>query len=239
MNRLGLAASVLLALSSTALAQPGAPDPEAATIIVVAPPAPVVVQAPPGSAEAPPPPMVAAATSAPQNEPWSNVSHVNGTLVPIGERGNYLIKWKKTNISSNPLGWLMGFYGLSVSQAINGHVAIRGDANLFRPIDSETHGYEFGATLPLYFKRVYQGPFIEPGLIVRDLNTSDGSNAFVGPQVNFGWHWTFDSGMNVAVAFGLARRMTSEMGARSADDFDSSPESPIEPVGYFRVGYAY
>jgi hypothetical protein len=85
----------------------------------------------------------------------------------------------------------------------------------------------------MYFKRVYQGPFIEPGLLIRDLDTTDEHGAFVGPQVNIGWHWTFDSGMNFAIAVGAARRMNTPR-----DEFGYSGDA-IEPTGYFRVGYAY
>src|SRR5262245_44603099 len=203
------ATSLALLLASPALANPGVPDPEGGTVIVVAPVAPVVIggpsQVPPGAAE--PAPVVAAAEPAPQNEAWSDVSHINGTPVPVGERGNYLYKWKKTNIASNPIGWMVGFYGLSISHALGNNLAIRGDANMIRDTDGDDRGYEFGVTAPLYLKRVYQGPFLEPGVIVRDFNAGDEKRAFVGPQVNLGWHWTFDSGLNLAVAFGLARRM--------------------------------
>jgi hypothetical protein len=232
--RLTVSLSLFLLAPGAALAQPGAdPVPDGSTVVVVTPPAPIVVGVPPGAAELPPRPMVAAAMPAPQNEAWSNVSHINGAPVPVGERGNYLYKWKTTNISSNPIGWMVGFYGLSLSYAVGDHVAVRGDANLFRPIESDEHGYEIGATLPIYFKRVYQGPFMEPGIMVRDFDSDDGSRAFVGPQVNFGWHWTFDSGLNFAFAVGVARRL------ESTDPDSESYESPIEPTGYFRVGYAY
>lgn len=234
--RLALSLSVLLA-APAAMANPGAEPPPDATVVVVSPAAPVVVGVPsqpmpPGAAEVPPQPAAVAAAPAPQNEPWDNVSHINGHPVPVGERGNYLHKWKKSNIATNPIGWLVGFYGLSASHALGHHVALRGDANLFHEMDSDARGYEFGLTLPLYFKRVYQGPFFEPGVLVRDLNSTDDKRAFVGAQMSVGWHWTFDSGLNLAVAGGLARRMNNN------EDHDSF-ESPIEPVGYFRVGYAY
>src|SRR5688572_23142521 len=72
---------------------------EADTLVVVTPNAPIIVQqggpqsvapvlAPPGATDMPPAPPAAA--SAPQNENWSNVSHINGTPVKVGERGDYL-----------------------------------------------------------------------------------------------------------------------------------------------------
>src|SRR5262249_10030090 len=80
------------------------------TLVVVTPNAPVVVTqgagpqsvtqplSPPGAAEMPPAPR------APQNEDWNNVSHINGTPVKVGERNDYLYKFKKSNIAANPFG---------------------------------------------------------------------------------------------------------------------------------------
>ena len=174
------------------------------------------------------------AVVAPMNEDWSNVSHINGHPVKVGERGDYLIKWKKTNIASNPIGWMFGFYGLSVSQALSDNIAVRADGN-FLSLDGDT-GYELGLTVPIYFKRVYQGPFLEGGLMVRKVSNDecdwDGNcmarEPSIGPQVLFGWHWTFDSGANVAMAFGAMRPMNK-----------STSSEDVEPAGYFRIGYAY
>ena len=170
---------------------------------------------------------------APYNEPWENVNHINGRLVKVGEKGDYLLKFKKTNISTNPIGWMFGFYGLSVSHAISNNVAIRGDANIFSIEDDS--GYEVGVSAPIYFRRVYSGPFIEPGIIARGFGTSSdcydcSSDSMVGPEILFGWHWTFDSGLNAAFAFGAARSMSD-----SNDEYES--DDP-QPAGYFRIGYA-
>jgi hypothetical protein len=202
------------------VAQPQPPPPPAGTIVTIQP-------------DNPQQPMVRAVV-APMNEDWSNVSHINGQIVKVGERGDYLIDFKKTNISSNPIGWMFGFYGLSVSRAVSQNIAVRVDGNLFDIDDSS--GYEVGLTVPIYFKRVYQGPFLEGGLMVRQLHENDcdwdgncmESTPNVGPEVLFGWHWTFDSGMNVAMAFGAFRPMNQ---GKTSDD--------VEPAGYFRVGYAY
>src|SRR5262245_42821150 len=121
---------VFASSTGTALAQPAATEP--------------VQQVP--SAE---PPPVIVITPAPPNEDWNNVSHINGHPVKVGERGDYLYKWKKTNISTNPIGWIFGFYGLSVEHALTDNIAIRGDANMFM-LASMT-GYELGASLPIYF----------------------------------------------------------------------------------------
>lgn len=225
-----LVASLLAA--APALAQPGAEEPAPAP----QPPPPdggtvVVIQPEPGQGPQSQQPPVRAVV-APMNEDWNNVSHINGHPVPVGERDDYLIAYKKTNIASNPIGWMFGFYGLSVSQAVSSNFAIRGDVS-FYDLDG-VDGYEVGVTVPIYFKRVYQGPFLEGGLLVRNIHDSDDTmpTASVGPQVMFGWHWTFDSGANVALAVGAFRAMGN-------DKSDDSSGDDVEPAGYFRVGYAF
>lgn len=231
-----LAVLVASLLASPAIAQPGpgeptygAPAPQPATVVIVTPAQPIAPQAPGGPGQTPP-----AAPAAPQNEPWRNVSHINGTPVKVGERGDYLYQWKTTNVATNPIGWMFGFYGISLSHAVHDNVAIRGDANLIS-VGSQ-QGYEFGLSLPIYFRRVFQGPFLEVGIVARDFNAdddcySDGygsceNDPSVGPEVLFGWHWTFDSGMNMAMAFGAMRDM-------------NHGREYSEPAGYFRIGYAY
>jgi hypothetical protein len=189
----------------------------------------------PQPAQAVPPP--------PQNEAWSNVSHINGTVVPVGDRNNYLYNFKKTNISSNPIGWMFGIYGASLSYALSNNIAIRADAN-YVSINSE-QAYEVGVSFPIYFRRTYSGPFLEPGLIVRGSSNnnedtyadctdcSSSSNTFVGPEMMFGWHWMFDSGLNVSFALGVARNLQNNNNGYSSDNMD------VQPAGYFRIGYAF
>lgn len=241
-----------LTLSATAaLAEgDGTQTATAETLVVVTPNPPVIVQqGGPGVQPAPMAPApIAAAPVAPQNEPWENVSHINGQLVEVGERTKYLKKTFKTNLATNPIGWLAGFYGVSLSHAVHTNVAIRGDANVFNDLFGEgTSGTELGASMPLYFKRVYSGPFLEPGLVVRTTRSNPdycdsyhgsdcaSTDTMFGPQVLFGWHWMFDSGLNVAAAFGMAKNMNTE----TMDEYGYSSEEPLEPAGYFRIGYAW
>lgn len=224
--------------AAAAFAQPGAaPGPQApndvpmtaGTVVIVTPQPPVTVQqAAPGQA-APGQP----AAYPPPNEPWSNVSHINGQIVKVGERSDYLYDTgKTTNLATNPVGWMFGFYGVSVSHAIHPNVALRGDVNVFD--FSNESGHEIGVSFPIYFRRVFQGPFLEPGIIARNLHDScDGctgsSDEHVGPEVLFGWQWSFDSGLNVAMAFGAMRNLNGH----------SMSSSNAEPAGYFRIGYLF
>ena len=233
MNSIRLLASTLvIAAASPAFAQPAA-EPQVPLVAPVI--APVIAPA-----------AATPANAAPHNEAWSNVSHINGQLVKVGERGEYLVSFKKTNISTNPIGWIFGFYGISASTAVSNNIAIRGDVNVVSIDHGYVTGYEVGGSAPIYFKRVYQGPFLEPGIIVRSLTSGNGcdtansgglggssdcgnTRTLVGPEVLFGWHWTFDSGLNVAMAIGAARNLGG----------DKMSSADIQPAGYFRVGYAF
>jgi hypothetical protein len=222
---------------------------EADTLVVVTPNAPVIVQqgggpamtAPsnaPGAAPAAPAPV--AGNGAPQNEDWSNVSHINGTPVKVGERNDYLIKGKKNNISANPFGVFFGYYDIAFSHALGQNLAASVAVSGWDMDEGYTQGYQISATLPLYFRRAFSGPYLEGGILLRtdtsddsyyaydcyDCMSYDSSSAWIGPQLLFGWHWTFDSGLNVAMAFGVAKQIGSD---RSEPDAN----------GYFRVGYAF
>lgn len=247
-RRFALPLSLVAAAAPPALADEEGPVTHTDQLIVVTPNPPVVISngAPStaaavapgaGPSTVAPAPSAQPTTTAPQNEDWNNVNHINGQLVKVGEKTDYLIKFKKTNIATNPIGYLFGVYGVSVSHALSNHVALRLDANLFN-MDGET-GHELGVSVPIYFRRTYSGPFFEPGLITRSFNDDCydcyDDDALTGPEMLFGWHWMFDSGLNVAMAFGAARDMSSD--TMDEYGYDSGPE--IQPAGYFRMGYAF
>jgi hypothetical protein len=212
------------------------------TLVVVTPNAPIVVnQGGPqqvqqveaeiqGPSATPVRPQTA--NGAPQNEDWNNVSHINGVPVKVGERGDYLYdNGKRTNISANPFGLFFGYYDISVAHALSRNIAanvsVSGSAGDF---------YQVSATLPIYFRRTFSGPYLEPGLLVRSERSYDCydctdtmSDAWLGPQMMFGWQWTFDSGLNVSMAAGVAKHVDHQ------DEYDDGNEFN----GYFRVGYAF
>jgi hypothetical protein len=223
MNKVALACfATVCALASTAAAQPGAQEPISG---VYPPPGPqtttVEVVAPAG----------AAVVAAPQNEDWNNVSHINGTPVKVGERSQYLYTFRKTNISANPFGLFFGLYDISVSRAVSQNLAVTGALTV---IDvGSSSAYQLSATVPLYFRRTFSGPFLEGGLLMRsggnDYECDGCMDTYGGPQLLFGWHWTFDSGLNVALAAGMMKNLSE------SDEYDNG----VEPNGYFRIGYAF
>ena len=236
-----VALGLLAAASSPALADGETVTTTADTLVVVTPNAPIVVNqgapgaVPVGAAEMPPAAApvapiapVVAANGAPQNESWDNVSHINGTPVKVGERSQYLYAFKKTNISGNPFGLFFGLYDISVARAVSQNFAVNGALTLL-DVGSVT-AYQLSATVPLYFRRTFSGPFLEGGLLVRgalgEVDCHSCMDTYAGPQLLFGWHWTFDSGLNVQMAFGVAK---------AVDDGSDEPDAN----GYFRVGYAF
>lgn len=224
MKSLSVAAALLLA-PALAAAQPGPTDEQAP------PPPAVAVQPPQG---------------APQNVPWSELSHVNGQLVPVGDQNQYFTHaLRKTNISVNPIGALFGWYGGGISYAVSDHVAIKGDLEIFDGEDLK--GSELNLTAPLYLRKTYTGLFIEPGVMVRTLQDTSYDDCYdcyestpmtvektaIGPEVMIGYHYMTDSGFNVAAAFGAMRNLNHQ----KTDAYDD--EIDIQPAGYFRVGYAF
>lgn len=216
------------------------------TVVVVTPNQPVVVG---GTAAAPAVngPSTVAPVGGPGVAPITNpdISQINGQLVPVGTHNEYHYSFRKTLIAANPIGWLMGVYGVSVSHALTTNIAVRGDVTAFiNPFGEDgNNALEFGISAPIYLRRTYQGPFIEPGLAVRTYTADTCGDYYssappacttttesqTGPQVLVGYHVSYDSGFSMAVAFGIQRNLTT------TSEYDDG----ILPAGYFRVGYAF
>ena len=225
----------------------------AETLVVVTPNAPVVVtQQPPGAMEAPPvtPPVAPAvaqpAQPAPQNEDWSNVNHINGQLVKVGEKHEYLIRFRKTNIALNPFGPFWGYYDAAISYGINQNIAISGSIAGYSKSESYDSSYshtmlQVTASAPIYLRRTFSGPFMEPGIIYR--SSQSGSSGYMdthtwaGPELLLGWQWNFDSGLNIAAAFGPAKHMSENN--TSTDGYNYSESDKVDYNGYFRFGYNF
>ncbi len=254
MNRAAVLASLpLLVTAVTAHADGNVRTETADTLVVVTPNAPVVVQQ--GAGDQPPAPPIAgpaiappsapgAATAPPQNEEWTNVSHINGQLVKIGERHEYLVKFRKSNVSANPFGPFFGYYDAAYSYGINQNVAFTASmGGLSKGSDYSTTMFQFTASAPVYLRRTFDGPFLEPGIIYRTTSHSDSydnsmsSKTWAGPELLFGWHWNFDSGLNISWAFGVAKHMSDS--DTSTNGYSSSESDKTDVNGYFRFGYNF
>src|SRR5215213_7632558 len=83
------------------------------------------------------------ATAAPQ----SNVSTINGQLVEVGDHNKFEYDYKRWNASTNPIGWIIGSYGASLSFAPTKIVAVRGDVNYYN-FDGSS-GFDLGLAAPI------------------------------------------------------------------------------------------
>jgi opacity protein-like surface antigen len=159
----------------------------------------------------------------------TDVSQINGQLVPVGDHNQYRLSFPRWNLSVNPVGWVLGLYGARGSYALHQNVAVAVDVNYFNAVDGDDHGFEGSLGVPIYFRRAYQGAFLEPGVMFRRVkDAAMAAENEVGPQVLVGWHWMWDSGLNVSAALGAGRNFGS-----------NSDDNPLFVNGYLRFGYAF
>lgn len=163
-------------------------------------------------------------TNGPTNLYPENLSTINGHPIKVGEHNEYYNQHPKFSVGLNPLGLIMGLYGLSGTYAVSDHVGVRGEFLLIRKAfgDGGANGVSLQGGVPIFFKQMYQGFFLEPGFTIRGLEQN---GVTAGPHVMAGWQWRWDSGFTAAMAFGAGR------------DFGNNDE--VFPTGYFHTGYTF
>lgn len=177
-----------------------------------------------------PAPMRAAEVDA-QNRA-DDISTINGQLIEVGDHNRYRFSHRTWNVSTNPIGLVLGYYGASLSYAFSDHIALRGDLSYYDPVESDTTGFEVGVGAPIYLRKMYSGLFLEPGVISRTMSSGDESTTTVGPQVLLGYHWYWDSGFNAAIAVGAGRNWNT-------GDDELAGDEELFANGYLRFGYAF
>ena len=206
----------------------------------------VTLTASAGSALADEPAAAAPAATTRAAESTDGVSEVHGQLVKVGDHTQFENQTKQWNVSTNPLGLIYGSYGLSVGYTLNSNVALRADVNYIDALHSDDSAFELGLSAPIYFRKTYLGLFIEPGVAMQRLHVEAGTNdagepikeetvIMVGPEMLIGYHWSWDSGLNVAIAAGLGRNFNTS----GSDSNDDRANPDFFPAGYLRVGYAF
>lgn len=156
-------------------------------------------------------------------------STIGEQLVPVGEHNKYEYVYKKNVVSINPLTILWGSYAVGYSRALSDNFAVRGDLAV---IDgSNDIGVEIRATVPIFFKKMNDGFFLEPGLFWLNIGGISGG----GPLVMLGWAWIWDSGFNVNLAAGSGR---AYLGGDSDGDSVIYTDGMV-PMGRLQFGYAF
>ena len=170
-----------------------------------------------------------------EQESDSDVSTLNGELVRVGDQNQYRYSHKVFNISTNPVGMIYGSYGLSLSMALDSNVAVKFDANYVDYLEDEMQGVEFIVTAPIYFRKVYDDYYIEPGVSYKAGKVAGTPNSIYGPIVYLGHHWMWDSGLNIAAAFGMGRNF----GAKDKNGEEIEKIDKLFGSAYLRFGYAF
>lgn len=157
-----------------------------------------------------------------------NISEVKGQIVPDGDRHKYYLDYKQWNISTNPFGLIYGSYSASGSYAFHKNFAVKGDLTIFDSINSSEKGSEVSVSVPVYFRKVYDGFSLEPGIIHRWTRANGKTNSIMGHQVLVGYSWIWDSGLNVSAGMGVGRNWQS-----------SKDGEKVFGNAYLRAGYAF
>jgi hypothetical protein len=133
---------------------------------------------------------------------------------------------RRWNVAANPLAWLFGVYGASLSYAVHPRAAVHADVTVWNmPDDAIGRALEASIGLPYYSARAYHGFFFEPG--VRLFKSFDEAGDRLGVQTLVGAQWSWDSGVNVALAIGPGVNL------------DRGAITPFYLNGYLRFGYSF
>jgi hypothetical protein len=163
-------------------------------------------------------------------------SKIDGQLVPVGEKNKYEYRYQKHLVSTNPLTWFFGTFGLGYTYAFHKHFAAHVEAGFFHIWKTELYGAEFTASVPIYFKKMHDGFYLEPGAYLLAVDAYGTSVVAGGPQLLLGWSWIWDSGFNVNLGFGMSYTFADFQGE---DDWWSGAVDGPWPRGRLAFGYAW
>jgi len=165
-------------------------------------------------------------------------STIGEQLVPVGEHNKYEYAYKKHLIATNPLAWFFGTFSVGYSYAFSDFIAVRGDASFLHLRDTDLYGFELGVSAPIFFKKMNDGFYLEPGLFALYLDLGDSvSVSGGGAQLLLGWSWIWDSGFNFNLGFGLGNAWLSA--EESSTNSDSDTYDGVIPRGRLQFGYAF
>ena len=120
------------------------------------------------------------------------ISKIDGQLVPVGEKNNYEKDYPKINVGMNVFLLPADIFSASASYAFHDNLAAR--VGFISSHHKDSSYSSVNAGLPIYFKKVYNGFFVEPGYDTHSKFYTAG-----------GYHWMWDSGLNLFVGAGAAK----------------------------------
>jgi len=161
-------------------------------------------------------------------------SKIDGQLVPVGERNKYEYSYKKHLVSTNPLSYFLGSFAVGYNHAFSQNIAARVDLGFIHIWKTELYGADLSASVPIFFKKMNDGFYIEPGAYLMVLDVDGASAVAGGPHMLLGWSWIWDSGFNVNLGLGMSYTWISAEGAGASASIDG----PF-PKGRLAFGYAW
>ena len=166
----------------------------------------------------------------------SNVSTLQGLVVPVGEKNKYLYDYKVWNIWTNPFGFFYGSFPIGISYSINQNVKLNAEPQGLYTYLSDDPVRGLGITLSgsIFFKKVYDGFYLEPGYRFLWLDQANTNNSGIvnALQLIGGWGWVWDSGFNINLGLGLGYYFGKEF--TDNESFDG-----VAPAGNLQFGYTF
>jgi hypothetical protein len=159
-------------------------------------------------------------------------STIGEQLVPVGEHNKYEYTYKLNNISVNPMSLFWGSFSAAYSRALSDNFAVRGDVWLIHPTGSDFWGVQLSASVPIFFKKMNDGFFLEPGVFWLNFDSISGA----GPLMMLGWSWIWDSGFNCNLAGGTGRAL---IGGGSSEETSMFSGDGMVPMFRLQFGYAF
>lgn len=132
------------------------------------------------------------AQSSEQNK--EKINKLDGQIVKVGEKNNYLLNYKAYNVGANLFTLPTGYISASGSAAFNENIAVRLAVSKYTGDKLGKTDVNASVGVPIYFSKMYTGFFIEPGY---DIDVRIYSAV--------GYHWMWDSGFNIYLGAGLAQ----------------------------------
>ena len=87
---------------------------------------------------------------------------------------------------------------------------------------------------PIFFKKMNDGFYLEPGAFFMPINVDSGSANAGGVMTMLGWSWIWDSGFNVNLGLGMTYTWISAQAAGESASIDGP-----WPTGRLQFGYAF
>lgn len=170
-----------------------------------------------------------------ESEEYSTIK-TDGQVVPVGERNRYQHTYKTWNVWTNPFGYFFGSFNVGASYAFSQNIKLNASPTFiyFYPADPAVVGGGLTLSTSVFFKKIYDGFYLEPGAAILYLKQgSGGVSGFAGgPQLIGGWGWIWDSGFNINLGLGL--------GYVWGKDFqDTGAFEGVIPRGNLQFGYAF